>query len=364
MFVGRGPSETSAPRTAGVSSRLIDAYATEPHYLAHLLPLWNALPPERRGTFWVTRDFLEEGLTLGHPPKALRPVLVASFKDSRAVARVLRPRILLEHGAGQTYIDAPGNGGYSGGDGHDGTILFLTPNETVAERWRRRYPGVPAVAIGSPRLDGFGARFYASFHADSLGDRSSIGQTNASSFGSSSEGEKSEPLTIAISFHWHCSVSPEADWAFPHFKDALPELRDRFELIGHGHPRAWRFLRNHYRSLDIEAVESFDEVLNRASCFVIDNSSAMYETAAVGIPIVAMNSPTYRKYINHGLRFWDSIPGLQCDQPKDLVATVERALDDPPEVRRIREEIARTVYPHLGTAASRGAAAILEVLDH
>lgn len=324
---------------------LLDALASEKHYLDHLLPLWAAIPEEIRGTFYVTRPLLREGLTLGRPRDGQNPVLVASFKDSLQVARTLRDVIYLEHGAGQTYQGDPSaerNGGYSGGDGHGSTILFLSPNEAVAERWRERYPGVPAVAIGSPRLESL----------------SRLSTTESRRFSRKKSSEK----TVAISFHWHCGICPEADWTFPYYRQVLPALRDRFHLIGHGHPRAWVTLRHEYRKLGIEAVESFDEVLDRASVYAVDNSSTMYEAAALGIPIVALNAPHYRRDVHHGLRFWDQVPGLQCDQPEALVATIECALEDPPEVSRIREETARSVYPHLGTAASRGAAAILEVM--
>lgn len=356
------------PLTVGVSSR-VDAFASEAHYLDHLLPLWDALPTEVKGTLYVTRPLHGEGRTLGFPRGDGPPVLVASLKDSLVCKT--RKRIYLEHGAGQTYEGDPRaarNGAYSGGEGHEGTILFLCPNEEVAERWRRRYPDVPAVAIGSPRLDRY--KNYKSLcktgrpPAGILAAQAS-GQAHGAGAdsGSSSAVEKSAPLTIAISFHWHCTICPEADWAFPHYERILPELAERYTLIGHGHPRSFRYLAHRYKRLGIEAVQSFDEVVRRASVYVCDNSSTMYEVAALGIPVVALNAPWYRRDVHHGLRFWNRVPGLQCDEPEELIATIEEALDDPPHARAIRERAVLLTYPFFGSAASRGTDAILGVLE-
>jgi UDP-N-acetylglucosamine:LPS N-acetylglucosamine transferase len=171
--------------------------------------------------------------------------------------------------------------------------------------------------------------------------------------------------TVAISWHWDYNTGPpEGRWAFPHYAEALAYLRDGpWKLIGHGHPRAWRTLSRYYASLGIEAVRDFDEVMERADLYACDNSSTIFEMAATGRPVVLLNSPDYRRDVEHGLRFWKMADvGLQVDEPGELVPTIARALEDPPEVAKRRAEVVAAVYDGLdGRAAARAARAIEEV---
>ena len=135
-------------------------------------------------------------------------------------------------------------------------------------------------------------------------------------------------------------------------------------MIGHGHPRAWPTLKIVYDHWGIEKVRSFDHVMSRADCYVVDNSSTLYEFAATGRPVVVLNCPRYRRDVHHGLRFWDHIPGIQCDSPEDLPGAIELALEDPPELREIREEAVAAVYPqHDGHATDRAVEALLAVWE-
>ena len=73
-----------------------------------------------------------------------------------------------------------------------------------------------------------------------------------------------------------------------------------------------------------------------------------------------LNSPDFRRDVVHGGRFWDwSTIGYQVDRPQDLIATVERALTDPPEQQAERERVLDLVYPIRHGAAQRAADAIL-----
>lgn len=141
---------------------ILDGYASAAHYAAHLVPIWDALPAEVRGAFYAPRASDPWGEPL--PPRWPRDriVLVASYVD----ALKCRPRSLVyvEHGAGQAY---PGdarsarNPSYSGGDSLENVILFLCPSETVAARWRERYPAVPVAVVGCPKLDPWHRRMAA-----------------------------------------------------------------------------------------------------------------------------------------------------------------------------------------------------------
>lgn len=140
----------------------VDVYCTQPHYGNHLAPIWFGLPADRRGTWWAGGLCADRGNTEGVPnwrrgePRGDHPCLVAGWMDENVVRG---PTIYLEHGSGQTYRGDPDSPhaatheSYSGSDGHDRTVLFLCPSETVADRWRTRYPNVPAVAVGAPKLD-------------------------------------------------------------------------------------------------------------------------------------------------------------------------------------------------------------------
>ncbi len=143
---------------------------------------------------------------------------------------------------------AGANPAYAGGDGRHGVIAFLCPNEYAAARNRAAHPDVPVVVIGSPRL----AALQALPAAPPPVDR---------------------PV-VAFGFHWPCTVSPEAGTGWSHWRAALEKLvaAGGFEVLGHGHPRAWPDLEPAYRDLGIEPVRDFDEVLGRAHVYACDNS--------------------------------------------------------------------------------------------
>lgn len=319
----------------------MDFVASERQYLEHLVPLWHALEPHERGTFYVARFLQVHALRAGVagedlrriPPDPFGPLIVcASWKDLRRAPH--RPAALLEHGVGQTYGDRhPSN---PGGTHRDNVELFLCPNERVAERNHAAYPDAAVEVIGSPKMDPYFAR----------------------------EPVDHELWAVAVAFHWDNHQTPEARWAYPHFSGALRSVAERWETLGHGHPRAFRKLFAAYLANGIEPVEDFAEVLDRACVLVADNTSALYEFAAMDRPVVVLNAPWYRRTVSHGLRFWDYVPGLQCDEPHDLVATIMAALEDPPEARQMRRE----ALPHAftftdGHSAERGAEALRRVLD-
>lgn len=272
------------------------------------------------------------------PRRGERAVVVASYKDLHRARP--RPIVLLEHGAGQHYGDR--NPSNPGGGGREGVVLFLCPNEDVAARNAEWYQ-VPTAVIGCPKMD----RWH-----------------RAAGFSPSDEEPKREP-TVAVSFHWDCHQCPESRWAFPHFRPALAELAHRYEVLGHGHPRALRHLEPSYLDAGIEPVRDFEEVLERADVYVCDNSSTIPEAASVAIPIVFLDAPWYRREVHHGGRFWEWPGGqVQCDNPENIIPAIFAALDDLPAARGSREAMVRSVYAYTdGRATERAVAALRELPD-
>lgn len=328
-------------------------YASLAHYWDHLAPVADAL---RSATTAPLRGVESPpGRPWGTPLRRGRSGaiwLVASAADAKRVGPGV-PVIYLEHGAGQSYHGderARTSGSYAGGDGLDDVILFLCPHETVAARWRARYPDTPAVVVGSPRLD--------RWHEDPF-----ITMTHQI---------LSKPVgagpVVAVTFHWPNSLCPESQWALPHYRSHLHDLRTAVEaaggeLIGHGHPRAWRQLRREWVRHGIRPVEHLDDVFDRADVLVADNTSAAVEFASLGRPIVWLSAPWYRRDVVHGGRFWEWTDGMpHVERPEDLVPTVLAVLADggaawaDGHARMVASAYDRTD----GLAAQRAAGAIME----
>lgn len=311
----------------------VHAYASRAHYLAHLAPVYAALPDDIRGELiGPRRRYMRADAFAGDF------VLVASWVDSQRWAR--RHRVIyLEHGAGQSYAGDPkavNHGSYAGGAGHDHTALFLCPSETVADRWRAIYRA-PAVAVGCPRLDDIA--------------------------------RAPEPDVAAVTFHWDNPLCNESRSALPHYARRLgavvEDLRAHgVRVLGHGHPRAAGHLKPMWSNLGVPWVDDLDAVLRQAAVLVADNTSAMYESAALDMPVVALNAPWYRSDVEHGLRFWSHVPGRQCDYPDDLADTVlEQMQGGSADDVDLRRRAAAHAYAAVdGKASVRAAEAIMEVV--
>lgn len=269
--------------------------------------------------------------------------MVAAFVDARKLTGTTE-LIYVEHGAGQSYDGDPrglGHGSYSGGSGLDAVALFICPRQEIADRWMNRYD-VPAVAVGCPKLD----RRHAA--SDRL---------------------RSDPPTVAVSFHWENPLVPESRSALGHYERHLSGLIRAVraaggELVGHGHPRAWGALWRLWRRLGVDPVEDLDVVFDRATVFVADNTSALYEFASLDRPVVVLNAPWYRRDVDHGLRFWETIPGIQVDDGADLLDAIAEAVPDPPYLSAVRHDaVARTYASTDGHAAERAVRAIEETFE-
>lgn len=324
----------------------IDAYASLPHYAAHIAPVWDALPDRLRGTFYgkAAADPWAD-VQLSRRDKPTGPLIVASGVDARKFTHL--PVIYLEHGAGQSYHGDPQSRtsfSYSGGAGLDHVRLFLAPSDAVCARWSAAYPSAQVAAIGCPRLDEVGAQ-------------------------RARRGRRKRPVLVGMTFHWDCELVPETRSAFPHHRPAVAHVRDQADvagmaLVGHQHPRWHRDgpMRT-YRELGVETTSEVDVLLLAVDVLIADNTSVIYEAAALDIPVVVLNAPWYRRDVHHGLRFWDQVPGPQVDDPRDVWDAVDTELllnQWAPDRRRIASEV---YAAPIGSATNRAVRAIEEAFD-
>jgi CDP-glycerol glycerophosphotransferase (TagB/SpsB family) len=168
---------------------------------------------------------------------------------------------------------------------------------------------------------------------------------------------------IAFAFHWGCKTSPETGSAWTHYAVVLPETAIRYKVLGHGHPHIIDSLTPQYKRMGIEVVRDLDEVFERADLMCFDATSAGYEFASLGRPVVVLNAPWYRRDVNFGLRFWDHADvGVNVDEPGGLLAGIEEALMDSPEQSAKRRAAVEAAYAYTdGKCTERAAMAILEV---
>lgn len=351
----------AALRRQGAAS-VIDFLAFEPQFLDHIAPVWDALDPDRRGYFRVDSSLVDRAAARGiaaTPVNALqtridsvRPkanpgdgptAFVSSIGDTLVGRRLgYRRFVFMEHGAGQAYTEKvalPNHPSYAGGRDREDTIAFLVPNDYSANLWRRSYPNARVEIVGCPKLDTLPAR-----RIDPI----------------------SPSPVVAISFHWPAFIAPEAGTAFGYYRDELPVLARAFSTIGHAHPKAdWgRRMASKYKEAGIPFVADFDDVCRQADVYVCDNSSTIFEFAATGRPVVVLNSPEYRRSVNHGLRFWDAAHvGVNVERASDLISAVARALDDAPDLQAAREDALRIVYAHRSGAAERAARVIEDLIS-
>lgn len=326
---------------------MIDLFASQAHYLRHLLPVWRELARIGvAGHAWLATEPPDglPGHTEGPRPETGTnlPVMIGGAHDLAATRG--RPVVYVEHGAGQTYQGADFVG-EPGGAGMDRVVLFVCPNERVADRWRARYPDTPAVAVGCPAMD----RWHR------------VGNTGRRV----ARGFDDRPR-VAITWHWDCRICPESGTAWAHHRHMLPGLARwasvaGVELVGHAHPRWGHRLDDDYQRAGIRLVRSIDEIYETADVLVADNTSVMYEFASLGRPVVALNAPWYRRDVEHGLRFWSHVPGVQVDDPADVHTWAGVALAGDAQGAGLRARAVDAAYAHVdGHATDRAVAAIVE----
>jgi CDP-glycerol glycerophosphotransferase (TagB/SpsB family) len=195
-------------------------------------------------------------------------------------------------------------------------------NEWCAKRDREAYPDRRVVTCGSPKLDAVFGRKWT----------------------------RRNPPVIGYTTHWDAHTVPETRSSFTYYREALRLLAGQHRVIAHTHPRSIPAVWSQFSALGLDTIRDMWDFFEAVDLLVCDVGSAPYEFAATGRPVVVCNCPLYRRAVNHGLRFWEDIPGLQVDEPRQLADTVRRALDDPPEARALREAAVASVYPNAGEA--------------
>jgi hypothetical protein len=120
---------------------------------------------------------------------------------------------------------------------------------------------------------------------------------------------------------------------------------------------------DYFYDAGIEVVRSFEEVVARAHVYAVDNSSTLFEFAALDRPVVLLNAKAYRRSATFGLRFWSEADiGIQAE-PGEMATALLAALEDPDDVARSREAALDRVYPvRDGTSALRAATAIVSLV--
>ena len=304
----------------------VDFVAVWQHYADHIRPVYDALPAEFRGQF------------VSDVTPGLGPLTVVASDRDRA-ACVMRPVVRMEHGIGMSYAGVD-HGSWPGGRRQTNVVAFLAPNETCADRWREAYPRIRPEVVGVPRMDAW-RRF---------------GPT-----------PRAERPVVCFSWHWDCTVSPEAGWAFPEYRQAVRRLarwRPDLEVVIHSHPLARPAIEKWAVAAGLRYLKSFDEVLATADVYAADTSSTIYEFAALDRPVILMNSGAYRRDVRHGIRFWDwSDVGVNVwsRRPRDLVAAVDEALED--DFAKARRRATVALFPHLGAATTRATRAIISLIE-
>lgn len=224
-------------------------------------------------------------------------MVIAGASDLDHVPR-RTPVALMEHGASQRYLGLD-HRSWAGGRGREAVSLFLCPRSESAEANLARYPDAQAAVVGCPALDNV------------------------------TRVPTSEPM-VAFTFHPDYPAGrsiPELRNALPHYLDDLPEIVGKLRaegcrVVGHRHPR-FRTLKNLWRRLEVEFVDDWPALLASVDCLVVDNSSAGWESLAVGAGCVWLNQPAYRQDVEQGLRFWEHADiGTQVSGPSEVVAAV------------------------------------------
>lgn len=329
---------------------MIDFFGSQPHYLNHLEEIWRHVPDERKG--------LLTGSRVEIAPKSMNrdPVVVAGWQDAEDVLRTGRPIVLTEHGAGQVYTmcKLPN---YINGDGRQvlGGILVLNSQQVALSQ--AAAPRVPVAAVGSPRMGALARLPLAGLQEDAT------------------------TKTLVLAFRWDAQIYvagtktriQEARSGWSDWRDNILQLAKRvpprWRLALHAHPRATNEIAEFAAANNIVYFHSQEQALQAATIWAQDNSSALWEAACLGIPVIHLQASVYRKKVSHGLRFynWANQTGPVVHDLAELESAIRMYTENGPtanKFRQGREEFARKHYQfdpdHPDEAGRRAAAQVVE----
>jgi len=355
--------------------------ASEKHYLEHLIPTFLALPEEYQGKFYINGvELCNLGESKGIPgnkivffdlarvdpldprnseirrplvlPKGPGYIFTSAIIDAQRVheQEPLKKIILCEHGCGQIYDH--GSPSYAGGLDRGWLTLCIVPGERPWEKQKRVYPDVPCIKTGCPKLDTF---------ADYVKPDKILQFNN---------------MVVGVSTHYTNAPISEMDSAFLYFWNQIESLvkaHPKTHFIGHTHPRVkgglpWEKW-NELKALcpNVRTTHDFDEIMQEADLYIIDQSSTAYEFAALDKPVLFLNSPHFRKHINHGMRFWEFANiGVQCNYEDSLEEKMVEALmgEYNNTYTERRREVTALIYSiPLGQAAQFTAQALVDFVN-
>lgn len=299
---------------------IVDTHASYAHYVERIAPVWHALPKGERGTVSSSVEarltLLARGVSGGDRHGDVG--LAAGWSDALAL-RTGHKVALMEHGVGQTYHGSTEHHpAYAGGEGRGFIRAFLCPNERVRKLNAVAYPDAICETVGDVFMDDLD--LFMGHYPE---------------------------YDVAVSFHPDfSSIAPEAGSSRRHYADAVRTLSQHVKVLGHSHPRDRNQADDWFASIGVEHAYSFSRVVTACRVLVCDNSSIIYYASALGLPVVLLNSPRYRRHIEHGLRFWEYADiGWQVDEPKQLLPAVEDALSHPQRHADRAAEVSAALFP-------------------
>lgn len=325
--------------------RRVHFFASETHYFRHLSGVCHALEADDRGLMIVPATVRREALLEGHrvyTPAAGGSKIIhsvaspsvslaycVSMNDHSWAESLAYPVVRAEHGAGQTYkgVASPS---YAGSEQHSKARLCLYPGVHPHQTHREKGCTSPAVVVGAPILERW-------IHTP-------------------------EKPAVGFAFHWDCQICPETKATYHIWAKALDplikSLRSKgIQVFFHCHPRYADTFARSVKNNDFNFIADRDVFLGSITVLAADNTSLLFEAAAHGRMCIVLNSPTYRRDVHHGLRFWvvDEV-GIPCDDPKDLIRCVTEALNPTEEDLNCRKSALDYVYaastPILRTVAA------------
>jgi len=314
-----------------IANMRVDAFASYPHYHDHIAPIWDLLDSE--GTFYVSPNTKRPGSSTRGLMASDVPTIVAGYPDYK---RIRRPIIFVEHGIGENYgLRDPH---YSGGQNRSRVELFLCPNQRVFDANEEHYPG-RSVIVGSPRVE-------------SLAEVVSLKMQQGS--------RDDHPLRVVVSFHWNCTVHPQARTALHNYHPDFPNwvADKRIEVMGHSHPRIRPLAERFFYSSGIEFISEFTDVLRWADVYAVDNSSTLFEAAGLGLPVVVLDAPHFTPE-QTGFRFWKYADiGPRINPSDDLGDAAIHAHDNLSGYDDIRRRMVTEVFGAIEGAGRRAVKAI------